>query len=41
MPVRVASLETLQVCYTHPDRDALLTVMREPRKLHDAAVLAR
>ena len=32
-------LETLQVCYQHPDRDALLAVMSEPRKLRDAAVM--
>ena len=30
-------LKTLQVCYQHPDRDALLEVMSEPRKLRDAA----
>jgi hypothetical protein len=32
-------LETLQVCYQHPDRDTLLEVMSEPRKLRNAAVM--
>jgi len=32
-------LETLQICYQHPDRDALSEVMSEPRKLRDAAVM--